>query len=285
MKIIFFGEDSFSNVVVLSLLNAGLDLALVICPFYNNIRHKRLERTCKDNGIEFIRIKNINSLQVVDKVKSYSPDLVIVAHFEKLISLEIINIPTIGCINVHPSLLPEYRGMSPQHYPIINGEKETGVSVHYIDETADTGDIILQKAVQIEPEMYVNELQQKFIEIYKFIVIEAIDLINNSSFKPVKQSHLLGSYYGKLRKKDCNIDVSRTQNEVLNLIRGVSRPYYGATLENYRIWRARKMNSQEKGIFSKVERKKLGLYLSNNNDMYIFLNDGGIKVEQYQKIK
>jgi len=115
MKIIFFGEDSFSNVVLQSLLQAGLDVVFVASPFYDNLIHKRLEKTCQINNIEYTRISNIKNEAFVDKLKSFSPDLIAIAHFEKLLPKEIIGIPRMGCINLHPSLLPYYRGLSPQH--------------------------------------------------------------------------------------------------------------------------------------------------------------------------
>ncbi|GHU60925.1 hypothetical protein FACS1894121_1710 [Bacteroidia bacterium] len=177
--IVFFGEDQFSNIVLTSLLKAGYKVPLVVSPLYDNAQHKRLEQTTTSNGIEYVREKDINSETVVAKVRHVKPDFLITAHFEKLIKKELINIPSVGCLNLHPSLLPHYRGMSPQHWPIINGEKETGVTVHYIDEGIDTGNILLQEKIKLNDAMYVSDLQLKWIDIYKYIVTRSISACCN----------------------------------------------------------------------------------------------------------
>ena len=123
------------------------------------------------------------------KLPGLSPDLIVTAHFGKVIEKkEIIDIPRLGWLNLHPSLLPYYRGMAPQHWPIINGESETGITAHYMDQTADTGDIILQRKVKIMPDMYVSDLQLEFLKIYKTIVVDAIKLIQQDKYTPTKQS-------------------------------------------------------------------------------------------------
>jgi len=285
MKIIFFGEDSFSNVVLKSLIDARFDVVFVVSPLYNNLIHRRLEKTCLINHIEYIRIVDFKAKAFINKLNSLSPDLIVIAHFKKLIQKEIIKIPNFGCINLHPSLLPYYRGMSPQHWPIINGEHETGVSVHFVDETADTGDIILQRKIKITPKMYVSDLQLEFIKVYKTIVIEAINLIKQQKFTPIKQSHLKGTYYGKLKRKQCRIELSKSRNQIINLIRGVSKPYYGAYLEDIIIWKARIANAFEDDYIRKNTENKVGLNISNCGRLYLILKDGGIVIEKYEKIK
>ena len=285
MKIIFFGEDSFSNVVLQSLIDARFDVVFAVSPFYDNLIHKRLEKTCLINHIEYVRIVDFEAKTFINKLNLLSPDLIVIAHFEKLIQREIINIPNFGCINVHPSLLPYYRGMSPQHWPIINGEHETGVSVHFVDENADTGDIILQKKVQITSNMYVSDLQLEFIKVYKTIVIESINLIKQQNFIPMKQSHLKGTYYGKLKRKQCRIDLSQSRNRIINLIRGVSKPYYGAYLDEIIIWKARIANAFEDDYFRKNSEDKIGLNFSDPGRPYLLLKDGSIIIEKYEKNK
>ena len=177
------------------------------------------------------------------------------------------------------------RGLSPQHWPIINGESETGVSVHFVDENADTGDIILQKKIKLSPEMYVSDLQLEFIKVYKTFVVEAINLIRKQKFTLMKQSHLKGSYYGKLKKEQCRIDLSKSRDQIMNLIRGVSKPYYGAYLEDIIIWKARFADKIEFDNFRKNFKNKIGLNFSKDNKPYLFLKDGGIVIEKYEKIK
>ena len=235
--IIFWGEDAFSNVVLISLINAGYHVPLVVSPLYDNLIYKRLEMTCAKHGIEFLREKPINGNWVYEKVKSCSPDLCVICHFERLIKEPILSVPKYGFINVHPSMLPCYRGMAPQHWPIINGEKEAGITCHYVDAGTDTGDIIVQRSVPLTDDMYVSDLQKVWQKEYATIVFEAIEKIKNEE-PTIKQSHLEGSYYGKLKPDQCVIDANGSVKSAYNLVRGVSLPYCGAFYEDKNIYRA-----------------------------------------------
>jgi methionyl-tRNA formyltransferase len=110
-------------------------------------------------------------------MRNINPDLLISAHFQKIINKDIIAIPQLGCLNLHPSLLPFYRGMAPQHWPIINGERKTGITVHFIDEGVDTGNIVLQKEILIDDSMYVSDLQLIWTKEYQTIMCKAVRLI------------------------------------------------------------------------------------------------------------
>lgn len=243
-NIVFWGEDAFSNIVLNSLISAGYNIQLVITPLYDNVIYKRLEGTCIRYGIEFMRAKPINGKDVYEKLKGLAPDLCIICHFERLIKEPIISVSKYGFINVHPSLLPNYRGMAPQHWPIINGESKTGITCHYIDEGTDTGDIIIQRFIEITDDMYVSDLQKIWIKEYATLVIEAIDCIKKC--KPtIVQKHMHGSYYGKLKEEQCVINPCGTVRDAYNLIRGVSLPYYGAKYNKYRVYRAHVMGVDE----------------------------------------
>ena len=145
MRIIFFGEDAFSSVVLESLVQEKHDILGVYCPIYDNFIYQRLKYYCEKNNINFDRVSDFSSIEFINSLSKLSIELIVVCHFQKILKKELIALPSLGCINLHPSLLPKYRGMAPQHWPIINGEIETGITVHFIDEGVDTGDIILQK--------------------------------------------------------------------------------------------------------------------------------------------
>lgn len=243
-NIVFWGEDAFSNVVLTSLINAGYNVQLVVTPLYDNLIYKRLEMTCNKNGIEFIREKPINSEKVYEMLKALAPDLCVISHFERLIKEPILSVPKYGFINVHPSLLPNYRGMAPQHWPIINGEKEAGITCHYVDEGTDTGDIIVQRIVPLTDDMYVSDLQRVWLKEYTTLVVEAIERIENE-VPTIEQKNLEGSYYGKLKEEQCLIDVNGSVRNAYNLVRGVSLPYFGARHEDLIIYRAHIMTENE----------------------------------------
>jgi len=284
MKIVFLGEDSFSSVVLQSLLNEKFHIVLVATPLYNNNIHIRLKNKAEKNNLEFIQVASFKDSEFIKYLRSLNPDLIVIAHFKKLLPLEIINIPKLGCINLHPSLLPNYRGMSPQHWPIINGDSETGITVHFIDENADTGGIIIQEKVPIDSKVYVAEVQQYFLEIYKHIVVDSIKLIQNHAFIPIKQSHLKGSYYGRLRKEDCRISIDKSTNEIFRLIRGVSLPYHGAFFNNIKIFQASIAENDIKDYL--MEKYKVnGLYFTENDINFLRLRDGILLIKKFDQIK
>ena len=269
--IVFFGENNFSSVVLNALANDGYKIPLVICPFYENDKHKNFEKTANKVQAEFIRTKNINSPEIVQKIAEMKPDLCICGDFSKIIGKDIIAIPKYGSINLHPSLLPKYRGLAPQHYPIINGENVTGVTVHFIDENIDTGNIIIQKEISISRDMYVSDLLVKWREIYQTIVNEAVTIVLNGE-KGRKQDEG-GSFYGRLKEKDCEIFFEKGVISAYNLVRGVSSPYFGAFLKTVsehgnvlRIWEA---EIEELGV-----QKEFGKIEIENEDMLIYFPDG-----------
>lgn len=280
LNIVFWGEDSFSDVVLKSLVRAGCQVRLVISPLYDNSIYKRLENTCRKFDIPFRRYPNVNSDEVLEQVKTVSPDLCVIAHFEKIIKPPLLEIPRLGFINLHPSLLPDYRGLAPQHWPIINGESKTGVTVHYVDSGIDTGDIILQEHIEISQDMYVSDLQERWIGIYSHIVIDAIQRILNHS-PVIPQPAKTGRYYGKLKEEQCRFKLTDNCGYVYNLIRGVSMPYHGAEINNILLWKVHYPDSA-------TQNRIMGNYTSNgiyrNTDFgdFLRLSDGVLLIDKYQ---
>ena len=273
MKLIVFGEDAFTAIVLESLIKEKHDILSVYTPIYNNNIYKRLELVCLKNGINFELISDFKSLDFINKIYELQPELICICHFQKLISNELLKIPKFGCMNLHPSLLPEYRGMSPQHWPIINGEKKTGITIHFVDKGIDTGNIVVQKEIYLSGSEYVFELQNRFKEIYKYIFVEALQKINQTHLHIV-QNHLSGSYYGRLKLSDCLINNNMSITTAYNLIRGVSYPYFGARYEDYIFWRAEVFSRQEN-----TEKK----FEIKNKEAYLFLKDGILKITKLEK--
>lgn len=267
LNIVFWGEDAFSCIILRSLVEAGHNVKIVVTPLYDNLKYKKLEFACKSLEIPLLREKKINSEEVYEAVKRVEPDLCVISHFERLIKEPILSVPKRGFVNLHPSLLPNYRGMAPQHWPIINGEKEAGITVHYVDEGTDTGNIIVQRRIVLTDDMYVSDLQKIWMEHYKTIMVEAIDNIING--KPtIVQRHLPGRYYGKLKEEQCQINPEGSVREAYNLVRGVSLPYFGARYDKTIIYRAHIMKEEE----NVSEKPVISFY------------DGKLVLEQYKEI-
>jgi len=283
MNIIFLGEDTFSSVVLNALISSENNVLAVYCPYYENKIYMRLKMICEKNNIKFHRTKNINSDLISDEITLLEPDLIVVSHFERILKNNIIQIPKYGCINLHPSILPNYRGLSPQHWPIINGDSFTGITVHFINEGIDTGDIIRQRLIEIEPSDYVSDLQLKMKNNYGSIVLEAISDIKLNKVRPVIQNSKSGSYYGKLKNSDCQIDSNGSVFAALNLVRGVSFPYQGAEYNGYKIWKA-KLASNEFVKKWEILYSENGLYFVEELGDFIKFKDGFLIIEKYSKL-
>jgi methionyl-tRNA formyltransferase len=283
MRLIFCGEDGFSAQVLESLIFDNHEVLCVFCPLYDNNIYARLNLICKKHHIDFYRINDINSSTTETIIKALDPDLIVVCHFEKILKKNIIDLPHYGCINLHPSLLPKYRGLAPQHWPIINGDDETGITVHFINEGIDTGPIIVQKKIKIAPDMYVTDLQMKMLGIYKCIVKDAIKLLKDDRIKPSSQHASNESYYGKLKENQCNINLEDSYINAYNLIRGVSEPYLGARLRTYQIWKA---SLATKELNEKIRSRYdiNDLYFDDKLGALIKFNDGSLIVKKYNTI-
>jgi methionyl-tRNA formyltransferase len=237
MKIILFGEDLFTATVLESLLDHGHEIASVICPHYDcDIQFRSIEKAAKKKDILFMREKNVNSEKVRDHLLNTEPDIIVCVHLRKILSKNIFSIPGKGAINIHPSLLPKYRGLSPQHQALLHGDKETGVTIHFIDEGVDTGDIIIQQKIPLSAETYIYNLQMEMLLVYKHLIVDALKLIGTKGFRPFKQSAAVLPYYGALKAADREIDLKKTTFETYNLIRAVSKPNKGAYHGNLIIW-------------------------------------------------
>lgn len=280
MKIIIIGEDIFSIRVFEYLINAGHHILEFVTPSYNK-NWKKIDCVSKRNSVKCNIVDDINNIQLIEYFKLLCPELILTVHFERLLKSELIRIPAKGCINIHPSLLPYYKGLAPQHWPIINGDLETGITVHFIDEGMDTGEIILQKRISISPEESVSHLQLKMLELYGPLVSEAIEKINLDDFIPIKNDSSVGSYYPKLKRKDTEIDLSKNKYDIYNLIRGVSYPYMGAHYMKFIIWSAKYLPLDEEASYL-MQYPIPGFYKISDEEAILRVCDGVLLIDDYE---
>lgn len=244
LNIVFFGIDAFSNIVLNSLISSSHQVSLVVVHPYEEKLFNVLKSTCEKNNIPILLSNKINSEEVMSSVREANPDLCVIAHFERIIKKDLLSIPRLGFINLHPSLLPYYRGLAPQHMPIINGEEKVGITVHYVDEGTDTGDIILQKEYSIDDDIYVADLHALWMNEYKTIVLEAIDKMLNGD--PVtEQRYMQGSFYAKMEDKPYTLDKSWSKEAAYRWVRAMSFPYHGVSYDDKIIYKARVMEYGE----------------------------------------
>lgn len=237
VRTILFGMTGFGNSAVEALTeNKKIDLVAVLTskrydkpfPYY---RCDPLYEVVSNKRIPVYEGLSVKETPTLDFIQSLSPELIVVSTFNQIITNAIIRIPKYGVINIHPSLLPQYRGTTPTAWVLINGEKETGISVHFIeDETIDSGRIILQSRLKIMPEDTDGILRYKLAELSKTTLSRAIDLVltsDRSSFPYQNESQ--ATYYRKRTIKDAEINKDMPFKNILNLIRAMT-PYPSAYL-------------------------------------------------------
>jgi len=171
---------------------------------------------------------NINHPLWVDRIRTLEPDILFSFYYRDLIGKAILDIPKFGCLNLHGSLLPKYRGRAPLNWAIINGETETGVSLHYMTERADDGDIVGQQTIAIDEKESAVSLNKKMVETASQLLDRFLPLIKDHTAPRQLQDHSVATYFGRRTPADGAIDWSIPSRAINNLVRAVTRPYPGA---------------------------------------------------------
>lgn len=191
-------------------------------------------------------------------ILDYEPDLIITAAYGQILPNELLDGPEYGCINVHASLLPELRGGAPIHYAIVEGKKETGITIMYMVEKLDAGDILTQQTVTIEHEDNVGTLHDKLSESGSTLLLETLPLLFERKITPVKQDESQATFAANIRREQERIDWSKSNLEVYNHIRGLNPwPVAFTTYEskNMKIWKAELDNNNYTGTPGEIIKK------------------------------
>lgn len=244
MRIVFIGQAPFGKDCLKALLDQGEEVVGVLTvpdrpgqKGPNPVKELALER-----GLPLLQPARLKEPEALKWVENLRPDLLVLAFVTDIVPKAMIDLATHGGINYHPSLLPKYRGGSAMNWAIINGETETGVTIHQIDAGIDTGPIILQRKVAIDPDDTVKSLYfEKLYPLGVQMVAEAVRLIREGKANPVPQDESLASYQPVIKEADVRIDWRQSTQKIYNLIRG-SNPSPGAWTtfrgEKLKIWEA-----------------------------------------------
>ncbi len=245
MKIIFLGTPDFAVGVLKAINDSKHEILAVVTQPDRPVGRKAIITPCavktcamelglKVLSYEKIRVEGVNDL------KALNADIMVTCAFGQILSQEILDICKHGVINVHASLLPKYRGSAPIQYSIINGDNETGVTVMQTGLEVDSGDILLQEKLAIDPEETAGELFDRLSVLGAKTIVTALDKIENGEIVPVPQDHLQATHVKMLRKEDGLIDFNKSALEIKNLIRGLNpwpiafTRYEGKTLKVFK---------------------------------------------------
>jgi methionyl-tRNA formyltransferase len=210
----------------------------------------------KKYGIPVYTPESVNTPSWIEQIRSWEPDLIFSFYYRNMIKEEILNIPSLGAFNMHGSLLPKYRGRVPINWAVLNGEKETGVTLHHMVKKADAGDIVDQEKVLIGPEDTAQEVFNKCVTAARLVLERQLGLIMKGTAPRRKQDESQATTFGGRKPEDGRINWTESAESIYNLIRAVTQPYPGAFTEaggkKLFIWWAKPAAGPSKGAPGEV---------------------------------
>ncbi len=289
MKIVFMGTPDFARDSLEALYNKGYDILGVVTNIDKPkgrgmkliptpVKEFALEKNLKIYQPEKVK----NNQEFIQEIKNLEPDIICVVAYGKILPKEILDIPKYGCINVHGSLLPKYRGAAPIQWAVLNGDKTTGITTMYMDVGMDTGDMILKEEVQIGEDETTGELWDRLSKIGAKLLVETIEQIKDGIAPRIPQGEDF-TLAPMLNKEMAKINWNeKTAKEIKNLVRGLN-PIIGAYTffdnKKYKFWKVSVLPFE-----SKFENIENGTIVKSNSKegLYIKANEGIIKVDEIQ---
>jgi methionyl-tRNA formyltransferase len=227
MKIVFFGTSEFGEKPLRGLMEAGHKiLAVVTQPDRPGRRGRSLlpppvKKVAQASGLPVRQPEDPNSAQFVEELAGLGVELVVVAAYAHKLGPGLLELPAYGCINIHPSLLPLYRGAAPVNWAIIRGEKQTGVTIMKMNERFDAGEILAQEVVEIGEDESAGELSDRLSALGRTLLLSTISAIERGEITPRSQDDEKATKAPRIRKADSEVDWSRSAAEIRDLIRGL----------------------------------------------------------------
>ncbi|MCM3003825.1 methionyl-tRNA formyltransferase [Priestia koreensis] len=283
INIVFMGTPDFSVPVLQQLLQDGYNVSAVVTqPDRPKGRKKILtpppvKVEAEKHGIPVLQPEKIRLEEAYSEVLAYEPDLIVTAAFGQILPKAILDAPRLGCINVHASLLPELRGGAPIHYSILQGKPKTGVTIMYMVEKLDAGDILTKVEVPIEERDHVGTLHDKLSEAGAQLLSETIPALLEGKLTPIKQNDEEATFASNIKREQEKINWSKTGEEIYNHIRGLHPwPVAYTTLEGQvmKVWWGEKVASpstEPAGTVTAIEKD--GFVVSTGNETSIKVTD------------
>ena len=256
MKIVFMGTPDFAVEALKAIIQAGHEVMCVVTqPDKPKGRGKEMQFTpvkqcALEHQIPVLQPVKVREAESVEALRAFGADIFVVAAFGQILPKELLVMPKYGCVNIHASLLPKYRGAAPIQWAILNGEKESGVTIQQMGEGVDTGDILLKRAVALDNKETGESLYDKLSRLGAELIVEVLPEIEAGKVIPEKQEEALSTHVGKITKAMGLIDWNKSAEELERLVRGLnSWPsaytfFRGKTLK---IWETEVLGEKESG--------------------------------------
>lgn len=276
MRLVFMGTPDFAVPTLQALVANGHE----VCGVYTqpdrpsgrgkNLKPSPVKAAAQELGLPIYQPERIKKPEVVTQLKELQPEAIIVVAYGQILSSDILKLPPKGCINVHASLLPQYRGAAPIHWAVMEGETFTGVTTMLMDEGLDTGDMLLKGEYPISDEATTGEIHDALAQMGAQLLIKTLDGIKEGTVIPQKQNGET-CYASLLKREHEKIDWSRSAQEIHNQIRGLN-PWPGAFTtfreENLKIWKSKVLSLSQ-------SQAQLGEIVELNNEGIILQTGAG----------
>lgn len=298
MDIIFMGTPEFASEHLKYLLQNKEELNLNFKMIFTNKdkqtgRGKKLafspvKQVALDNNLKLMQPESLKESSVIEEIKNINPDLIIVVAYGKILPKEILKIPKYGVINVHGSLLPNYRGAAPIQWAVLNGDTKSGISIIEVSEKLDAGDILKSEEIKIAYEDTTESLFAKMIEVGKKALKEVIIQIQNNTVTKTVQDEKKATYAKMLTKDMAKINWNLQVNEIYNLIRGMYGVYTarGSIGNNeYKIYKAKAISKEliiDDFLKNFFNSNNSGDFTIINNKLFVKAKNGLIEILELQ---
>lgn len=255
MKIIFMGTPDFAAASLEALIASRHEIqAVVTQPDKPKGRKGELTPSpvkvvAEEKGIKVYQPLKVRDEEFVKTLRAYNPDVMVVVAFGQIIPLSILKMPKFGCVNIHGSLLPKYRGAAPIQWAVLDGEKETGITTILMDEGIDTGDILLKKTIKIDADETSGSLFDKLMALGAETILETLDELEKGNLTPTKQGESPTAYAKMLTKAMGLIDFTRSAKELDCFVRGMDPWPSAYTLlagKTLKLWKVRAVDGSGK---------------------------------------
>ena len=292
MKIVFMGTPDYAVGALDALYRAGHDIVAVVTqpdkakgrsdkPVYSPVKVYAVEK-----GIPVFQPVRIKKPEAVEELRRYPADVFVVAAFGQILSKEILEMPRFGCLNIHASLLPKYRGSSPIQWAVIDGEEKSGVTIMQMNEGIDTGDILYQKEILLDKKETGATLFDKLTALGAEAIVEALSLLEAGKLKPVPQNEAEASHTVMLNKAMGQLDFSKPAQELERLIRGLNSwpsAYTFLDGKQLKIWEAGVCGSEDEIEEAVYRKAPIGSIIRVDSDSFIIkCGSGALMVRELQ---
>lgn len=284
-RIVYMGTPDIAAVILERLIEEPYEIVLAVTQpdrpkgRGHEMAFSPVKESALKHGIPVFQPEKLRNPEAVAEIEKAKPDMIVVAAFGQILPKSVLSLPKYGCINVHASLLPAYRGAAPIQWAILDGQKETGVTIMYMNEGLDTGDILLQKAIPIADDETGGSLHDRLAELGAEALTEALPKILDGSLKPVPQGEMTTPYAKQLTKEIGKLDFTQPAELLERYVRGLN-PWPGTyTFLNGKLLKIWKADVTE----LPKDAGESGSITDINAETFTFVTaDGGLRILELQ---